>query len=252
MAGRIRSIKPEILEDEKTAGLCHVEWRLFVSLWLISDDYGNLRGDPDYVRGQCLWATRETRETVANALEGLASVSLVSRYAVRGQSYLHIAGWDKHQKVDKPGKARMPGPEQADGESLQAGTLHSRDSRETLEESSRDSRDTLAPDLRPPTSDHDRKRPEKSAPSAAARPRSVKTLLPDDWTAGPELAAVAREQGVDLGAEMAKMRDWAQANAIRKADWIATARGWLRRARDARPGLFPARPPEPPRSYRKL
>lgn len=42
MAGRIRSIKPEILDDEKCASLSHLE---------IADDYGNLRGDPDYVRG---------------------------------------------------------------------------------------------------------------------------------------------------------------------------------------------------------
>ena len=89
----------------------------------------------------------------------------------------------------------------------------------------------------------------------AARTRQVKTLLPDDWTAGPELAAVAREQGADLAVEMAKMRDWAAANAVKKADWTATARNWLRNANSRRPGpgLFSStRPPEPPRSYRKL
>lgn len=138
MAGRIRSIKPEILEDEKTAALSHLAWRLFVSLWLIADDYGNLRGDPVYVLGQTLWATRETRETIGAALEELAGAGLLVRYTVRGQGYYHIPGWSKHQKVDHPGKPRMPGPNEAD-------TKPSRDVK-TLAESSPNPRETLAPD----------------------------------------------------------------------------------------------------------
>lgn len=148
MAGRIRSIKPEILEDEKTAALSHIEWRVFVSVWLIADDYGHFRGDPAYVRGQILWATNEHHDSVAAALETLARVSLLSRYTVRGQSYYEICGWSKHQKVDKPGKPRMPGPEQADAEYQSTLTGSSG-------ELSRDSRETLATDLRPPTSDLD-------------------------------------------------------------------------------------------------
>lgn len=151
MAGRIRSIKPEILEDEKTAELSHIEWRLFVSLFLIADDHGNLRGESSYIRGQCLWATDDTREDVEDALEGLARVSLVSRYTVRGQSYYHIPGWSKHQRVDKPGKARMPGPDEADSESYSSVAADSRDSRETP----RNVIETLAPDLRSPTTDQE-------------------------------------------------------------------------------------------------
>lgn len=153
MAGRIRSIKPEILEDERTAQLSHLEWRLFVSLWLIADDYGNLRGDPGYVQGQTLWASSETKDTVSSALTVLSTCSLLRSYSVRGQSYYHISGWSKHQKVDKPGKPRMPGPDEDDIESNSDVTCHSREPIVTLDESSRESRETPAPDLRPPTSD---------------------------------------------------------------------------------------------------
>lgn len=149
MAGRIRSIKPEILEDEKTAALSHLEWRLFVSLFLIADDYGNLRGEPAYVRGQVLWATTENVEAVSKALEGLQRVSLLARYSVRGQSYYHISGWDKHQKVQKVGKPRMPGPEQADPEPDPSVADHSGES----PEDSWESPETLSPDLRSPISD---------------------------------------------------------------------------------------------------
>lgn len=143
MAGRIRSIKPEILEDEKTAALSHLQWRLFVSLWLIADDYGNLRGDPGYVQGQTLWAANETRGAVSGALDALTEVGLLTRYVVRGQTYHHITGWLRHQKVDKPGKPRMPGPD--DPESVESS--HVETIPETVAGSSRESRETLAPDL---------------------------------------------------------------------------------------------------------
>lgn len=147
MAGRIRSIKPEILEDEKTAALSHLQWRLFVSLWLIADDYGNLRGEPGYVQGQTLWAANETRGAVAGALDALTEVGLLTRYVVRGQTYHHITGWLRHQKVDKPGKPRMPGPD--DPESVESS--HVETILETVAGSPREPRETLAPDLRPPT-----------------------------------------------------------------------------------------------------
>lgn len=154
MAGRIRTIKPEILDDEKTASLEHVEWRLFVSLFLIADDYGNLRADPDYVRGQTLWATKESRESVAIAIGKIADVGLVEIYTVRGQTYMHIAGWKKHQRVTHPGKPRMPGPAEVNepdsrgngGDSGGGGG----DSRESFMESS----EVLTPDSREPTTDH--------------------------------------------------------------------------------------------------
>lgn len=115
MANRIRTIKPEILEDEKTAFLSHLEYRLFTGAWIVADDYGNLRGDPDYVRCQIVWASKETRDTVSDALAKLERAELVRRYTVRGQTYYHILNFHKHQRIDKPGKPKCPGPDQDDG-----------------------------------------------------------------------------------------------------------------------------------------
>lgn len=103
---RIRSIKPELLEDERTARLSHVEWRLFVSLLLLADDYGNLRAAPERILGAALWA--HLREDVARILDSLVAASLLILYDVAGQRYAHINGWDKHQKVDHPGKPLCP------------------------------------------------------------------------------------------------------------------------------------------------
>lgn len=142
---RIRSIKPEILDDEVVAALPHLAWRLFVSLITMADDYGNLHGAPAKIRGAALWATDATDSDTREALARLSRDSLIRVYSVRGQAYVSICGWAKHQRVDKPGKPIVPGPEHAD-----SGTCdHSRDPRETPE----NPREVPAPDL-----DHDRDR----------------------------------------------------------------------------------------------
>jgi hypothetical protein len=125
---RIRSIKPELLEDEKTASLSHLEWRVFVSLLLLADDYGNFRATPGRVAGAALWAHDDD---IGPVLQRLNDLELVRLYAVDGQRYGHVRGWAKHQKVDHPGKPSCPFPPV------------SRDPREE----SRDPRETVAPDL---------------------------------------------------------------------------------------------------------
>lgn len=139
MGRRIRTLKPEILDDEITAALPHLEWRLFSSIVLMADDYGNLRGDPGWVLGQALWACRETVATVADALAELERRDLIMHYRVRGQLYIAVVGWSKHQKVDKPGKPAVPAPDEQDPplghpalKALPAVSSASRDSREGL------------------------------------------------------------------------------------------------------------------------
>jgi hypothetical protein len=210
--GRIRTLKPEILEDDKTANLSHLEWRLFVSVILLADDHGNLRGEASYVQGATLWASRESRESVAKALETLARVSLLGFYRVRGQLYLHIVGWEKHQRVDKPGKPRMPLPSDPEAEWIRPDAEPSRDPRETLANDSRDSRETLATDLRPPTSDHDpdhegdperdpraRARAIPPSPVLVPTPDPARALLVDEIWASLEAARAraARARGWD-------------------------------------------------------
>lgn len=238
MAGRIRSIKPEILEDEKTAALSHLEWRLFVSLWLIADDYGNLRGDASYVCAQTLWAARETRDSVLDAIKALVHEGLLVAYCVRGQSYLHVTGWDRHQKVDKPGKPRMPGPAEAEPEHSGTPRHDSRDSREFPPESLA----SLETDLRPPIIDLERSgsRESLALSIAEARTRQKRAVqLQDTWEpdrSPPNLSAEAEalQRGVTPVLELVKLRDWARSKGVARKDWNAQWRNWLR---GAKPGL---------------
>jgi len=151
MSGRIRTIKPEILEDAETAALSHEAWRLYVSSYLLADDYGNFRAHPKQLDGAVFWL-RESRDTLASVAE-LAQVGLWHLYELRGQLYVSIRNWEKHQKVDHPGKPRVPGPNDSDAKRIIPGTLE--EFRETVAKLARTPSAGVAPDLRPPTSTTD-------------------------------------------------------------------------------------------------
>lgn len=107
MSGRIRSIKPEWLEDERLVLLKPGARTLSVSLLVLADDQGRGRfipvvmasrifpGDPGIFPGSFC---------------DLASVGFVRVYEVDGQRYWEIRNWNKHQRVDKPAKPRLPEP----------------------------------------------------------------------------------------------------------------------------------------------
>lgn len=235
MAGRIRSIKPEILDDEKTAGLSHLEYRVFTGLWLIADDYGNLRANADYVRGQLLWARSDTSSAdVADALAELARINLVVLYVVRGQSYCHVSGWHKHQKVDKPGKPRVPGPAEADAARPRAPALEAHEDSRESRESPAKVPETPATDLRSPT---DEQREGEGPACARARSHTQVSVMPDGWTPSADRVDVVRAErdvkaiGVVVDLELTKFRAWAIAEGVRVVDWDSKWIWWLTNAR---------------------
>jgi hypothetical protein len=107
MAGRIRTIKPEILTDSKAARLSHEAWRLWVSSWVMADDAGRLPGSPELLRASVFWGREGDLE---RALDELQAAGLVTRYRVHGEPYLAINGWAKHQRINRPSGARCPSP----------------------------------------------------------------------------------------------------------------------------------------------
>lgn len=153
MSGRIRTVKPELLEDAVTAGLSDRAFRLFIAVILMADDYGRLRAEPRFLAGQVYWLRECALEDLTVALRELDR--LVLFYEVHGQQYAEIRNWAKHQKVSHPGKPRVPAPS------------------ESLETSSGESPETLRPlipisDLRSPTSDQGGGTPETPPESAPA------------------------------------------------------------------------------------
>lgn len=262
MNGRIRTIKPEILEDAVTAGLSDTAFRLFIAVIVLSDDYGRFRAEPGWLRGQVYWARDVAATHFSAALDDL--VPLVRFYLVNGQRYGALRNWLKHQRVDKPGKPRIPPPPE-DGE----------DPPESLARHSRESRDDLVPDLGSGIWDHGPRirdlGSERGTVSTVAelvpshdvasvgdvctaavaavpteRKSGIKakrgTRLPDGWTPSEEIQTWARANGIEPFAALEDFRDyWASIPGSRgvKLDWDLTYRRWIRR--DGQPRAVPAR-----------
>lgn len=117
MAGRIRSIKPELIDDQRVAGLSHEAFRLFIAGLCFADDYGVFRADTHYLKGQ-VFSEQPSRRPVDQVVAELEAFDpakdqvcgLWVTYSVRGQRYGKFARWERHQKVNKPSAPRLPWP----------------------------------------------------------------------------------------------------------------------------------------------
>ncbi|SIN72652.1 hypothetical protein [Agromyces cerinus] len=110
---RIRSIKPEFWRSSDISSLAIEDRLLFVGLWSYVDDNGVGRDKLSAIAAD-LFADdleRDAPETFARVSRGLARLSeavRIVRYTVAGDDFLRIVNWSKHQRIDKPGKARYP------------------------------------------------------------------------------------------------------------------------------------------------
>ncbi len=104
---RIRSIKPEFWTDGKIVTLPYEARLLFIGLFNFADDHGCFNFEPDRLKMQIY---PSDNIDVASTLDLLISVDLVEWYLDNNssQEFLRIKNWEKHQKVDKPGKCRFP------------------------------------------------------------------------------------------------------------------------------------------------
>jgi hypothetical protein len=112
---RIRSIKPEWLDDEAMVSVSDAARVMTVALILLADDHGRGRSNEMMMAGRVFpMDGARGPEKVREALRELSRMGFVTLYEVRGQSYYAIRNWEKHQKVDKPGKPRVPSPEEGE------------------------------------------------------------------------------------------------------------------------------------------
>jgi hypothetical protein len=160
MSGRIRTVKPEWLEDELLAAASDEARVLSVALILMADDHGRGRASIASIASGA-WCYQmeqdggerapEILARASRALHELVAIGFVRLYDVARQRYFELPNWTKHQRVDKPSKPRVPTPDHPDSRGIITFASLSGDS----PESSRDTRETLAPDpdLRSPISD---------------------------------------------------------------------------------------------------
>jgi hypothetical protein len=107
---RIRTVKPEIHQDEAIGELSDSAFRLFIGLITQADDLGRLRGDPRLVGAQ-VWPYRpKTVAEIAAWLEELEDGGLIVRYSHKGRAFICLPSWGTHQRIDNASKSRIPAP----------------------------------------------------------------------------------------------------------------------------------------------
>jgi hypothetical protein len=254
---RIRTIKPEFFESETVARLGIFARLLFVALWTLADDAGRLRGAPRLIASQ-VFPYDDVIHEVETGLIEIEVQKLIRRYRVNGSSYILITGWLEHQKIDKPSKSKLPGPDNSDAathtpiDSSQKDREVSPDILETstkVRDTSTKLRERSATDL-DQDQDQDQNRDQKRsvAPSASPAPRTkTGRRLPDDWSPSQADRHFASDLGLNTDAVASKFRDyWRSVSGAKatKTDWSATWRNWCRNESERRPAAraSPAKP----------
>lgn len=108
---RIRSLQPDLWEDEALGACSPLAMLLFVGLITQADDSGRLRAHPARLRS-ALFPYREdvTARKVSEALAELAAAQVIQLYDAAGQQFAYLCSWLKHQRIDRPSPSRLPPP----------------------------------------------------------------------------------------------------------------------------------------------
>ena len=99
---RIRSIKPEFWASEQVMECSPTARLLFIGLWNFCDDAGNHVASAKTIKAEIFPGDDIASTDVQRMLDELSSNSLIAFYANGDKQYLHVTGWKKHQKIDRP------------------------------------------------------------------------------------------------------------------------------------------------------
>jgi hypothetical protein len=105
---RIRTIKPEFPQSESMGNVSRDARLCFIMLWTIADDSGRLRGNSRMLASLLFPYDDDAPALMGGWLEELEREGCISRYSVDGASYVEIAKWLSHQKIDKPSPSKLP------------------------------------------------------------------------------------------------------------------------------------------------
>ena len=109
---RIRTIKPEITEDEVLGGCSRDARHTFILLFTVADDFGRFRANTILLKNKLYpYDENLTAAEMRSWLEELTEKGRLRFYEVDGQSYGELVNWSKHQRVDNAStKGACPPP----------------------------------------------------------------------------------------------------------------------------------------------
>jgi hypothetical protein len=178
---RLRTIKPEFWSDAAIGEVSVTARLLFIGTWNFADDHGGLDRSPKQLKAQVFPYDSIDCEPLIQELIG---AGLLAEYEAGGKKYLHIKGFDKHQKVERKSLPRVP---------VYEDTLKTQ---RTLTESSPSPRGSSLGSCSL-VSDQDRSGSER-APSA---PQVIKSPA-------AEMAVAMRNLGVIVNVDHPTLRQW--------------------------------------------
>lgn len=108
---RIRTIKPEFWTDERLTE-CSLSARLlFIGMLNFADDNGNQAYSAKRLKMQIFPADAIDTQPL---LDELIAQGVVIEYAVNGEKFLHIKGFQTHQVINRPSATKIPTPQKQD------------------------------------------------------------------------------------------------------------------------------------------
>lgn len=99
---RIRTVKPEFWSSEQVMECSPMARLLFIGLWNFCDDGGNHVASAKTIKAEVFPGDDISSSDVQGWLDELSSNSLIVFYTNASKEFLHVTGWKKHQKIDKP------------------------------------------------------------------------------------------------------------------------------------------------------
>ncbi|MBV7531314.1 hypothetical protein [Chitinophaga sp. sic0106] len=104
---RIRTIKPDFWNDQKLGQEPEAVMLCVIGLLNFSDDYGVVKANPTWLKNQIFPYKATLRvEAFSVWLARLVELEVVILFSYKEENFYYIRNFRKHQKVDRPSKAR--------------------------------------------------------------------------------------------------------------------------------------------------
>jgi hypothetical protein len=109
---RIRTLKPEVWQDERLAEVTFDARLLYVGLVTQADDEGRQNGNLNIVKSRIYpFDGGLALDDIAAWLGELEAAGLVELYAAEARQYIAIKSWFQDQRVDRPTPSEIPAPD---------------------------------------------------------------------------------------------------------------------------------------------
>ncbi|WP_010598993.1 hypothetical protein [Rickettsiella massiliensis] len=106
---RIRTIKPEFWTSAQVVSCSPIARLLFIGLWSFADDNGVNKACLPSLKMKVFPNDLFTTKDIEQWISELINVGLMQLYEAEGNTYWHITGWKRHQRIDRP-TTRYPLP----------------------------------------------------------------------------------------------------------------------------------------------